>query len=108
MILELPVTAIPNQRFSVELDKQQVDIELRQIGKALMASLWIDEVSVFQNSICGYHARLGQYASNLFSGALFFHDTLGTTDPSYEGLGVRYKLYFVSADDAFYQKVISV
>lgn len=108
MILELPITAIPNQRFSIELNQQRVEIELRQIGYALMASLWVDEVAVYQNSVCGYHARLGQYASNLFSGALFFHDTLGTTDPYYKDLGTRYKLYYVSEDEDLYKKVVSL
>ena len=108
MLIEIPVSPIANQRFSLELDKQQVEIELRQIGPALMCSVWVDEQVVFQNSICGNISRVGQFKSNLFDGVLFFVDTQGTSDPVFTGLGERYKFYFASVDDEFYSKVESV
>ena len=108
MLLEVPVMAIPNQKLTTELNAQNCQIQLRQIGPALMCSLSVDDQVVFYNSICGNHARVGQFKSNLFSGALFFVDTLGDTDPYYDGLGTRYKLFYASEDDPLYAKVDSV
>ena len=105
MILEIPVTAIPNQRFSVTLNGQSCTIELRQIGPALMISLWVDDAVAYQNSICGTKCKLGQFNNAVLSGALFFIDTLGETDPEFTGLGERYKFYYVSADDELYAQL---
>lgn len=105
MILEIPLSPIPNQRFSATLNGQSCTIELRQIGPAMMVSLWLDDQVIYQNSICGSKCRLGQFDNNVFSGALFFVDTLGETDPVFTGLGERYKFYYVSADDEHYAQL---
>ena len=69
MILEIPLTPIPNQRFSIVLNGQSCTIELRQIGPALMCSLWLDESVIYQNSICGCKCKVGQFGNNTFNGA---------------------------------------
>lgn len=103
MILEVPLQPTPNQTLSIDLNGQNAEISVRQIGNAMMASLWIDDEVVFENSICGHMAPLGQFDSVLFSGVLVFVDQLDTLDPIWDGLGERFKLFYVSEDDDLYR-----
>lgn len=103
MILEIPLQATPNQKLSIDLNGQNAEICIRQIGNAMMATLKVDDEIVFENSICGHLAPLGQFGTVLFSGLLVFIDQLDTLDPVWNGLGERFKLFYFSEDEAFYK-----
>lgn len=99
-MIEIPLSNDPNVIFSIALDNQNCQIGLRQIGVALYLSLKCNEQTIVENIICNNSVLLPiSESENDFKGKLVFHDTFGKEDPNFEGLGDRFKLYYLSAGE---------
>lgn len=98
-MVEIPVSAIPFQEFSVVLDDQNCTIVLRQIAESLFCDLTVDERVVFQGRICEINAPINLYHSRFFKGSLIFVDTKGSDNPQYDGLGDRWVLIYISESE---------
>lgn len=98
-VTEIPVSAIPNQEFSIVLGGQNCVIGLRQIAENLFMDLTVDDEVIFTGRICQNDFPVNLYRSRFFSGYLFFEDQLGSEKPEYSGLNDRWKLYYIPEED---------
>lgn len=96
---QIPLLALPNQRFSVVLDDQNVTITLKQNGGAVYISIECDKESVVSGHICNNDMQIPMFQTTKFKGHLVFHDTLGKCHPEYQGFGARYQLIYVAKDE---------
>lgn len=97
----IPLVAVANQTLAVQLGTQSCRINVRQRRTGLFVDLYA-LASPTDRAIClGVKAYDRNYlvrdAYLNFTGDLFFADTQGTQDPSYDGLADRYALVW---DDA--------
>lgn len=94
MTVQIPVSAIPWQTFSVTLNGQHCIISLRQIAESIYCDLIVDNVEIFKGAICEDVALINQYPSRYFTGSLYFVDTKGNERPHYSGLNTRWILLY--------------
>lgn len=92
---EIPLIAAPDRTFNVVLGGNNCTIRLRQNGPALYLSLSVDNTPVVTSVICNNLSPLPPFTTTKFSGWLFFFDSQGDEHPSYEGLGTRWRLYYL-------------
>jgi hypothetical protein len=91
----IPVQALPNQKFNVDLDGQNCEIEILMRGLSLYMNLSIDDKVIQNGMICLNNVDIIQYNHLPFKGRMFFQDTQGNLDPLYYGLGDRWILNYV-------------
>lgn len=91
-----PITA---QEVEVSLDGQSVTIRLNQRSTGLYADIGLGDMWIAQGIICINGNRLVRYPYLGFKGDLFFADLKGSSDPTYDGLGDRYVLFYATADE---------
>lgn len=95
MTSRIPLVATPAQRLSVTLGTQRCTITIYQRSTGLYFDLYLAGVPVTVGMICRDRVSLVRAAYASFVGRLAFIDTLGTTDPTYDGLGARYQLVYI-------------
>ena len=86
----IPLVPTPSQRLAVQLGSQSCRIDVRQRRTGLFVDLYIQDVPVFQGVKALDRCRLVRDAYLGFTGDLYFADTQGTDDPTYQGLGGRF------------------
>ncbi len=99
MAVQVPLQPVPAQQLQIVLGGQNVQIAVYLRG----SNLFVDVNSG------GADISIGVLALNLvplvptvyfgFAGNLVFVDTQGDSDPTYNGLGSRYQLLYISAAD---------
>jgi hypothetical protein len=90
----IPVPALPNQTFNVQLDGQTAQITLRTTDYGVFADVVYAGVAVANARLCVDRVDLNRARYLGMPQALFFADTLGTTDPVYTGFNTRYLLIY--------------
>lgn len=96
----VPLQPIPSQLTKVVLGGQNVQIFIYQKDQGVFVDINSDGVDVV---VVGVIARdavplvCREYAG--FIGNLLFVDTQGNSDPSYGGLGSRFSLVYLTADE---------
>lgn len=94
----IPIKSVPNQVLTVMLTGQLTKIELSTSSDGLMyASIYLNDAAIVTGVICQNLNRLIRDAYHGFAGDLAFYDTQGSNDPTYDGLGVRYQLTYLTA-----------
>lgn len=99
-MIEIPLQALPAQRLNIVLDGQNCTIHVYwRFGRCYM-DLAVDSNDIFCGAICQARQAINQSLSTLFSGKLYFFDTLGQDyPPQWEGLGARWRLaYFTDGE----------
>lgn len=92
----IPITSQAAQTFDIQLNGQNCTITLSQKNTGLFFDMSVDGNSCVNSVICLNLVGLIREAYYGFVGQLAFIDTVGTDDPTYDGLGTRYQLVFVS------------
>lgn len=109
-MIEVPLTATPNQELAIELEGQDCTIQIRQLGEYLYMTLWLDSTLIRDSAICMPMVAIIQGSVANFKGNFVIvdstSDTLQQGDPSYEELGERFKLLYLT-DDEVAEYVIS-
>ena len=95
----IPLQATPNQELQVILDGQECSLAVFQRGENIYLNLYVGATPVITGAICQNLVSIVQVSQRLFTGYLFFHDTLGDTPPQWEGLGSRYLLVYAAASE---------
>jgi hypothetical protein len=95
MTQRIPLVATPAQRLSVTLGTQRCTITVYQRSTGMYFDLYLAGVPVTVGMICRDRVSLVRAAYASFVGRLAFIDTLGVTDPTYDGLGGRYQLVYI-------------
>lgn len=99
-MIRIPLQAVPNQTAAVTLARQSVQIAVRQNGRHLYFDLVSNGVSIMRSRICRDRQRLLLDATYRgFVGDFAFVDMQGDSDPSYTGLGSRFQLFYIGADE---------
>jgi len=96
MIETIPITAVPAQTFTIQLGTQSCLINLYQKNTGLFFDMTVNNTPCVNSVICLNLVGLVREAYYGFTGQLAFVDTQGTSDPTYDGLGTRYQLVYVS------------
>ena len=97
---QIPLQAIPSQEVQVILDSQNCTLSVYWRFGKLYADLLVDSEPVFTGAICQNLQWVNQSPSPLFSGGLIFVDGLGDDAPRWDGLGTRWALLHLDADEA--------
>ena len=98
-MIEVPLTATPNQEVSVELDDQDCTIQMRQLGSYTFLSLWLDSDLIVENAICMPGVAILQGYIPKFKGNFVLVDS---SDPEkqqlsdYRELGSRFLLLYLT------------
>jgi len=92
----IPVDPVASQTFQVQLGNQSCSINIYQKSTGLYFDMTVNNNPCVQTMICLNLIGLVREAYQGFTGQLFFFDTQGTNDPTYDGLGSRYLLIYQS------------
>lgn len=100
----VPMQPIPAQNILTTLDDGQlvlIEIYTRRYG--MFINIWVNGELEIGAVICQNLNRIirNQYLNDAvsFAGDFVFNDTQGNTDPVYTGLGTRYQLFYLTADE---------
>lgn len=106
----IPLRGTANQSLFVVLGGQNCTIRLesREVGTGILqpglvslyAGLDVDDTTVFSGQICRNGVPLKRLDYLPFSGDLVFIDMTGDADPQWEGLGTRWRLLYLTPDEA--------
>lgn len=101
----IPLRAIPNQSLFIVLGEQNCTLRLESRepfagGIQLYAGLDVDDVTVFSGRVCREGVPLKRVDYLPFSGDLVFIDMTGDADPQWEGLGTRWRLCYLTPEEA--------
>jgi len=98
-MLLVPLDAVASQKFTISLANQACQIELYQKLYGLFMNLSVNDELVIGGVICRNQVRIVQDLYLGFSGDFFFNDSQGSDDPFYTGLGERFSLIYVPAEE---------
>ena len=95
----IPIQATPNQAVTVTLAGQSCQIDLYANLYGLFADLYIANQLVVAGTLVQDRNLLVRSTYLGFVGDLCVIDTQGTSDPTYDALGTRYRLAYIEADE---------
>ena|SRR5690348_1142035 len=99
-MIVIPLQPIPAQAFNVSLNGQLCRIVLYQKGDYFYMDLTVNGVVALQARMVLNSVWIVRYAYLGLVGDLVMFDTQGTNDgPTYDGLGSRYQLYYLTPDE---------
>ena len=90
----IPLDALPNQSFSVDIGDKNVELEFITRGVFMYMNLKVNEEEKLNGIICLNNTNLLLYKTSGLSGKLYFKDTQGDLDPAFFGLGKRWILIY--------------
>ncbi|UPQ70530.1 phage baseplate plug family protein [Kluyvera ascorbata] len=88
-----------SQSLSITLAGQLCIIRLIQRESFIYMDLTVNGNPIMQGVPCLYGNKMVGYAYLGFKGDMVFIDNDGQSDPSYEGLGSRYILYYIEESE---------
>lgn len=88
-----------SQKVTVTLNGQTCQLKLHQRSDGFYIDLYINGEAKMLGVLCENCNFLVRYSYLGFSGDLVFVDTQGTSDPEWSGIGTRYRLYYLTADE---------
>lgn len=101
---EIPLQATPSQLTNVVLGGQNCQISIYQKAQGLFVDLNVNGTDLVVGVIARDCVPLMAREYEVFAGNLIFVDTEGSNDPTYDGLGARYGLVYLSeAENALIQ-----
>lgn len=89
------IEPLKSQTVSVLLGGQQCTLRLIQRPSAVYLDLTVNGNPIMQGVPCYYGNKLVRYQYLGFLGDLVFLDNAGTDDPKWDGLGIRYQLFYL-------------
>ena len=98
-MLIVPVQSVPNQTLSILLANQLCRLTLKTRWFGLFMDVSVNDAPIVQGVICQHWNRIVRSAYLGFVGDFAFWDTQGSADPTFNGLGSRYLLYYLEKSD---------
>ena len=96
-MLTIPIQPIPNQKLRFTVAEQSCEVQLRQQNTGLYFSLIADGVSICNSVLCQNAAPINSQLA--FNGIFTLFDTGGKDKPDYSGLGTKWILCYLGADE---------
>lgn len=96
----VPLSAVPNQAFSLVLNDRNVSIRLRSLGGQTYIDVTCEGVPICAGHLCLDRSLLTDRARYLGFPELqlFFADTRGTSDPAWPEFGPRFQLFSINPE----------
>lgn len=98
-MMNVPIQALPAQSFQVQLANQPCTIQIIQTDYGLFFNLFVSSTLIIGGVVCLNLVKIVRDLYLGFIGDFIFVDTQGSTDPVYTGLGTRYLLQYLEAQD---------
>jgi hypothetical protein len=98
-MLIIPLQATPAQTLSCQLESQDVGLTIRQKAYGLFVDIYVGGTLILGGAIAENLNRMVRSEYLGFIGDLIFIDNQGSEDPDYTGLGDRFVLAWLDADD---------
>jgi len=98
-MIVVPLQAVASQQINVNLGGQPCAISVYQKSTGLFLDLSVNGSPIVTGRICQNQNLLVRDAYLGFVGDLAFGDVIGTSDPDYTGIGVRFYLFYISPGD---------
>ena len=98
-MLNIPIQPIPSQLVKVVLGGQNVQIFIYQKDQGLFVDINSDGVDIVVGVIARDAVPIICREYMGFIGNVLFVDTQGGSDPTYSGLGSRFSLVYLTADE---------
>ena len=95
----VPLQPVPSQSTKVVLGGQNCQILVYQKPQGVFVDINADGVDISVGTIARDAVPLVSREYAGFAGNLIFIDTQGSDDPSYEGLGDRWTLVYLTAEE---------
>lgn len=95
----VPLQPIPSQSTKVVLGGQNCQLLVNQKPQGIFVDINADGVDIVTNVIARDAVPLICREYTGFAGNLLFIDTQGSDDPSYAGLGDRFSLVYLTAEE---------
>jgi hypothetical protein len=95
----IPTQPVKNQAVTVTLAGQSCQINLYAKLYGMFADLYVSNARVTRGVLVLDRNRMVRSVYLGFVGDLIVYDTQGTSDPTYDGLGSRYLLAYLEADE---------
>lgn len=96
---QIPLQAVPSQQLQIVLGGQNCQIAVYERSNGLYVDLTVNGTLISTAILALNLVPLVPTVYLGFAGNILFVDTLGTTDPTYTGLGARYQLLYLTAAD---------
>lgn len=96
-MLQIPIQPVPSQQLQVVLAGQNCQIAIYLRGTNLYVDLNVNGLDIAIATLAQDVNALNPISYSTFQGQLMFTDTQGTSDPTYDGLGSRYQLVYLTA-----------
>lgn len=98
-MLIVPTVPVPNQSLQCQLAGQATTLNIYQTAYGLFVDVYLNGVLVIGGVIAQNYNRIVRSLYLGYVGDFVFVDTQGDTDPVYTGLGTRYALVYLDADE---------
>ena len=95
----VPLQPVPSQVSKVVLGGQNCQINIYQKPQGIFVDISADDVEIITGTIAREIAPLVSRGYTGLIGNLLFIDTQGNSDPSYDGLGSRFSLVYLTAEE---------
>ena len=103
---QIAIQTVPAQQLQIVLGGQNCQIAIAQKSTGIFVDVSANGVDISTTVLARDAIPLVPTTYLGFVGNLMFTDTQGTSDPTYDGLGTRYRLIYLSA--AEYAAFLSV
>lgn len=97
---QITLQPVPSQQLQVVLGGQNCQIAVYMKGSAMFVDVNANGADISTCVIARDAIPLVPTTYLGFVGNLLFTDTQGTSDPTYDGLGSRYQLVYLTASEA--------
>lgn len=98
-MLTVNLNPVSAQQVTVNIGSVSYSIRLVQRSTGLFMDLSQGESSLFKSVVCLNKNKMVRYKHLGFPGDLIFCDTKGNEDPSFDGLGERFKLFYATEEE---------
>ena len=98
-MIGIPLSAIPSQTVYVTLGGQPVKLKIYTLATGLFMDVSVNGTVICSGVICLNSNKIVRESYSSFIGDFSFFDQQGTDDPTYDGLGARYRLVYLEASD---------
>ena len=98
-MLIIPLSPIPSQTLTTTLANQICQLNVYQKFYGVFVDLYVNNSLIIGGVIAQNLNRIVRSIYLGFSGDFCFIDTQGTDDPTYDGLGSRWQLAYLTEDD---------
>ena len=95
----VPLQSTPSQIVTITLGGQVCQIDVRTRRTGLFLDLYVGGALVIAGALCQDRNPIVRSVYLGFVGDLMFIDTQGASDPTYDGIGSRYVLTYLTAAD---------